>query len=491
MSNTEWTSAEKILFRIAFLFFLLLIIPLQGDWYAHLFQVGGLGELFSLVSGYRTNFLYIPTESGKWGLVSFFGAWGPALVAAVGGAVVWTLLARRQGVKKNYEGLYYWLRVLVRYRIAFGLIAFGYLKVFPMQMPYPSIESLNTDLGDYSPYKIYWQSVGIVQGYEIFLGWLEVVVGALFFFRQTTAIGAMLTAGILYNISHANLAYDGGVHVYSAYFVLLALFLMAGYITPLWKLLIRREDTDPRYYYPAVFSGRRKKIWLILQYGFIVLFVFVSGYNRYDLHYHLKRLKEPVTAGLKGAEGYYNVTEFRLNGQILPYSPLDSVRWQHVVLEKYSTLVYQVNRPLHVDNTNGGGGLTDLSRNYELSGIAGGRQFYYYEIDTVSRSLLLQDKNIPRSYFDMYVRNFGAPLFTYDPDGGGDPVLPSNRKGNRGNGVKGNDKKQDGKKEKANSLRWEYARPSDTRVVLSGKNETGDSLYVVLDRVEKKYALTR
>lgn len=471
-----WTPAQKFLFRIAFVFFLMLVIPLSPDWYQRLFSLPSPGAFFTLISGHRTNFLYIPTESGRWGWLSFAGAWGPALLTAVIVAALWTIVVRNRSVA-SYNRLYYWLSVLLRYRIAVGLIAFGYLKVFPMQMPFPSLSNLNTGFGDYSDYKLYWQSVGVSQWYEILLGFMEVFIGLCFFFRGLTAIGAILTIGVLYNISHANLAYDGGVHVYSAFFVLLSIFLLTRYIPNLWRLFILEKDTVPLYYYPVFSSLRKERILKTAKYIFITLFVFVSLYNRYHTHYIQKRLKEPVTPGLADAEGYYQVTQFTLNGNIIPYSPVDPDRWQDVILEKYSTLTYKVFKPQNIDISNGGGGGNgDVSRNYELSGIAGGRKFFYYEADTVNGTLKLQDKNTPKKYFDMYSRNFGSPLFIF-PGGSDEASNP------------GKGKPSKSAKKPAGILTWHFTRPSATRIVVSGRTELNDSLYVVLDRLEKKYPL--
>jgi len=73
-----------------------------------------------------------------------------------------------------------------------GLIAFGFIKFFPMQMPFPSLANLNTDIGEYAPFKLYWQIVGVSYKYEIFLGFLEIAAGSLLFFRPTVVIGAII-----------------------------------------------------------------------------------------------------------------------------------------------------------------------------------------------------------------------------------------------------------------------------------------------------------
>ncbi|WP_316796765.1 hypothetical protein [Pedobacter agri] len=447
-----WTKWEKILFRFAFIFIFLLIIPVTIDWYAKAISSKTIFAFLNNLTGYRPNFYNLQTPSGRWGIGSY-ATWGVAFVAAIIGAFIWTLIARKSK-RTNYNTLYYWLRVAVRYRIAIGIIAFGFLKLYPMQMPDPSISNLDTNFGDYNTYKIYWQIVGVSIWYEIVLGLVEIVAGVLLFFRGTVAIGAVLVAGVLYNIAHANFAYDGGVHVYSSFFVLLSLFLLIQYLPNLWRLLILRQEVTPNYYYPPLKTKKQRSVFYSTKYAFVIVFTIIFAYLRYDVHYHVGQLKEPITPGLPGAAGYYNVTAFKLNGKELPFNPLDSIRWQSVVLEKWSTLVYQVHKPFSISLANGTPNPKDIDRSYELAGIAGGRRFLYYTIDYKTQSLVLQDKNRPAK----------------EEDG------------------PGKKKPAKDKKKKEQKLVWHFERAGNNRIILSGLNEHKDSLYVILDKVDRKFA---
>lgn len=451
--DRAWTGYEKFLFRAALIFFFLLIVPVDYTWYVKLFSVKTFFAFLNTLTGYRPNFYPLHNESGRWG-IGGYSSWGIALLAGLAGAAIWTLLARKSK-RTEYNNLYYWLRVVVRYRIAIGIIAFGFLKFYPMQMPTPSLSNLDANFGDYNTYKIYWQVVGVSIWYEVVLGIVEILGGILILFRQTTALGAVLVGGVLYNIAHANIAYDGGVHVYASIFVLFSVFVLIPYIPNLWKLLIKSEDVTPHYYYPKLTKKWQRVTFHSAKYVVIFIFTILFGILRYDVHYHVGQLKEPITKGLKGAEGYYNVTEFRLNGKDLPYSPLDSIRWQSAVFEKWSTIIYKVNKPFGISLQNGGPSPKDVDRNYELAGIAGGRKFLFYTINAKKSQLTLQDKNRP-------------PLNDEDnPDAG----KPKPKKG----------------KKKDQKLVWNFSRPSAGRIILSGLNEHKDSIYVVLDRVNRAY----
>lgn len=460
--SRPWSNLEKISFRFAFIFFLLLIVPLQWLWYERLFNAETFYDFLNIIAGgYRFGPLQIETESGRWGIASY-ASWGFAALIAVIGASIWTILSRNSK-RQEYNQLYYWLRVIVRYRIAIGLIAFGFIKFYPMQMPFPSVSNLNTEIGDYAPFKLYWQIVGVSFRYEIFLGFLEIAAGFLMFFRPTIALGAIINAGVLFNIAHANLGYDGGVHVYASFFVLLSLFLLIPYLPNLWKLFIKREKVNPVYFYPDFSIKHKKYIRYGLKTIFIFLFLVVYGYNRYDRFYNEGRLKEPVIPGLAQAAGYYNVNSFVLNGDTLNYSPQDSVRWHDVALERYSTLSYKVNKAIDIDLTNGGPAVNDLLKNYEFTGRAGGKTYLYYEIDSLQNHLYLIDKN------QRFSKEFSKKYLDNKNDVGLKALYDTPLR------------------DSINILKWSYQRPDKNRIVLSGLDINKDSISVVLDRLNEKY----
>ncbi|WP_343669129.1 hypothetical protein [Chitinophaga sp.] len=447
-----WKTYEKVAFRIAFIFFILISIPSSWSWYRNLFTTNwfhpGYRDVYD-VARFQPDFININTESGRWGIASY-ASWGIALVIAIIGAIIWGLIDKK---RSEYNLLYYWLRVIVRYRAGIGIIGFGFTKLFPVQMPYPSISNLVTDFGDFTAQKIYWLSIGIVPWYQVFAGIIEVTAGVLLFFRRTASIGAVLLAGALANITFVNFAYDGGVHVYSAYFVLLALFVLWYDVPSIYKLFVLQQYTVPVYHYP-VFKRQWQRIarWT-LKWGAFFVFVIVLFYLQW-WNYRYDPYKQPVHKGLAGTRGLYNVTEFRLNNEVIPYSPKDSLRWSQVTFEKWSTITYQVNKAVQLDLSNGGGSpKEDIDRNFELAGVAGRRRFFYYEADTTNGTLTLRDKN--RSALR-----------------------------------KGSTDRPNTKKEKDPPLVWHYEQPAPGRIILYGLNDHKDSIYVILDKVDKRFTLS-
>ncbi|CAN5428933.1 hypothetical protein BH09BAC4_BH09BAC4_24180 [soil metagenome] len=515
-SSKPWTDFQKIAFRIAFIFFIAMSIPTSAGWYKNLFSLDWLHlhyrDLYDIAR-------FQPSILGRgvswWPTWMGYGEWLFLLLLSTIGGLVWTGVVRwRKSEPKNYNMLYYWLRVIVRYRAGIGIIGFGFTKLLPTQLPYPSLGLLNTNFGDLTAQKIYWLSVGIVPWYEVFAGVVEVLAGALLFFRVTTFWGSVLLFGALADIVYVNFAYDGGVHGYSSYFVLLAGFLLIYYVRDLYNLLIREQFTIPTYYYPSFSKTWQKASRVVLKTATIGIFLVLLFWIQY-VNFRYDPYKQPAQKGVRELRGNYAVSEFRLNNKAIPYSPVDSIRWQEATFENWSTLTFKVNRPVPLDLSNGGGSpMRDINRTFELTGVAGGQRVFYYDADTVNNVLYLQDKYKPFSergervsadlipdsnskksrknrndrQTDASVANWipAAALANIGPEYPKiEPIALTSR---RLKGIKSEEKQEDGKR---NHMILNYQTTDGSRVILTGINENKDSIYVVLDRVNRPYALSK
>ncbi|SDG21043.1 hypothetical protein SAMN04487996_11676 [Dyadobacter soli] len=419
-----WSAPEKLLFRVAFIYFAIQSIPLDWKYYYRVFQINWLnltyGDIFDLAR-YQPRF---------FGAQDTFANWLVVLVIAIAGAVVW---GNRDKDRRDYNQLYYWLRVIVRYRLAAGLIAYGFIKFFPLQAPLPSISNLNTAYGDFSAWKLFAMSLGVVPNYESFLGLIELLGGLLLLHRKTTTIATLIIIPFTGNVFFSNLAYEGGEYVYSFYLIVLALFLFAFDASRLFRLLTLEKPTVPNLVKPDFRDTRLKYGRIALKAAFILFFVVVYGSKTYA-GYHSNAYQYPSKPGLAQAAGLYNVEQFVLNGDTLAYSPLDSVRWKDVVFEKWSTISIRSARPLVIDSTNVEQiHFDDARRNFEFAG-SGGRNYYGYELDENARTLKLTNKV-----------------------------------------------------NAADQLQLHYSRPDSATILLSGISNGSDSLQVVLKKIDKKY----
>jgi hypothetical protein len=433
MSNTNipsppvWTDREKLIFRFFFLFFILQAIPLSVDFFKTVFGFNWLhisyGDIFNL-SRLSAKFIPGPDSLVNWIIV--------AIIALIG-AFAWE---RSKYKNIDYDRFYYWLRVVVRYRLAIGIIGYGFIKFFPLQAPFPSISNLNTSYGDFTDWKIFSMSLGIVPSYEAFLGAIEILAGLLLFFRKTATIGAAIILVFTGNVFISNLAYEGGEYVYATYLIIFALFVIWFDAQRIYNLVSLERPTDPNRFKPH-FVGKTKSLRLALKSLIIFFFVFFYGFKTYS-GFHHDPYQFPHAKGLPKAAGIYNVSEFRINGHELPYATVNPLRWKDVVFEKWATISIRSDRPVIVDSANYEQVFkNDKDRDYELAGTAG-RHYYSYTIDSVNHVLFLNNKN---------------PHY----------------KGER--------------------LRLKYERPDSVTVILSGTDQHRDSVYVVLNKIDKKYPL--
>jgi len=421
--------------------------------------------------------------------------WGIAFLIGIVGGLIWTAFDRKS---KSYNILYYWIRVVVRYRAGIGIIGFGFTKLFPTQMPFPSLGLLNSNFGDFTAQKIYWMSVGIVPWYQVFGGVVEILAGTLLFFRKTTTYGAILLAGALGDITYVNYAYDGGVHVYAFYFVFLALILLADDIPKLYNLLILERYTVPFRIYPDFKKPALKYTRIGLKVLTFLIFFVILTYTEV-INFKYDPYKQPSTAGVKQLRGNYRVTEFKINGQEIPYNPLDSVRWQQATFENWTTLTFKVNHPVLIDPSNGGGSpMKDIQRTFEITGVAGGERAFHYLADTVDKVLYLQDKNVIGSRGGRGGRG-GRRRAKQGPKPD-DNWISKTALQHIGDEKTMIDKaawsaRRDREfaakvpEPKRNRMVLQYQTTDGSHVILSGINEHKDSIYVVLDRFDRKYAL--
>ncbi|WP_276346356.1 hypothetical protein [Daejeonella sp. JGW-45] len=435
----------------------------------------------------------------KRSFLADYADWGLALLIATIAGLIWTAFDRK---RQEYNVLYYWLKVIVRYRAAIGIIGFGYTKLFPTQMPYPSLGLLNTDFGDFTAQKIYWLSVGIVPWYQVFGGVVELLAGGLLLFRKTTTYGAILLIGALGDITFVNYAYDGGVHVYAFYFVLLGAFLLVDDVPRLYNLLIRQQYTVPNSYYPYFTRNWLGYTRIGLKLLVFIIFFGILTYTEV-INFKYDPYKQPSTAGVKQLRGNYAVTEFRLNDSIIPYSPVDSIRWQQATFENWTTLTFKVNKPVTIDPSNGGGSpMRDIQRTFEIAGTAGGQRAFHYYADTIENVLYLQDKNAvaamrrgrgretagaataksdPRRYPESWIspaawKNIG------DENRMIDPRAYSTRRDR--------EFARPARDIGRSKMILNYSTKDGSRVILKGLDENRDSIYVVLDRINKRYNLS-
>lgn len=109
-----------------------------------------------------------PTGSGD-SLISWLVA-ASALILAVLGAAIWSLIQRRP---VRHDKLLDFLQLYVCVFLLTLMLSYGLVKVLALQFPGPSDDRLLMTFGGASPMGLLWTFMGASKPYQIFAGTLE------------------------------------------------------------------------------------------------------------------------------------------------------------------------------------------------------------------------------------------------------------------------------------------------------------------------------
>ncbi|HLJ90595.1 MAG TPA: DoxX family protein, partial [Candidatus Angelobacter sp.] len=197
------------------------------------------------------------------------------LVIATAATVVWSLLDRR---RENYAELHKWFRVFVRFALAGTLIAYGFVKVIPTQMSYPTLIRLVQPFGSFSPMGVLWNFMGAAPAYQIFTGCAQVAAGLLLIVPRTATLGALISLADAIMVFILNMTYDAPVRRYAFHLLLLSCFLLAPDFLRLVRFLLLRRTTSLSTE-PQLFRGvRANRIALVTQIIFGLWLVGLYGH---------------------------------------------------------------------------------------------------------------------------------------------------------------------------------------------------------------------
>lgn len=247
-------------------------------------------------------------------------------IAAVA-CVVWTIADRK---RLRYDRALFWLRMAVRYYIAQAALSYGIIKLFALQMPFPSLSLLSTPLGDLLPMRFSWVFIGYSVPYEFFSGAMETMAGLLLLYRRTVTAGLFAATGAFMNVVMINLAYDVPVKLFASHLLFACLFLLALDSQRLVRFLVLNQPTPST----AAFEPGFTKVWhrwgavavkVFLVYAILIL-PFMNTRQRYAI------AAAPPPDGPLPA-GVYDVRRYVVNHDTIAATTTDSLRWRDVIID--------------------------------------------------------------------------------------------------------------------------------------------------------------
>ncbi|WP_234733785.1 hypothetical protein [Tellurirhabdus bombi] len=134
---------------------------------------------------------------------------------------------------------------LIRYFLASILLSYGFAKVFYSQFPHMQA-NMDARLIELSPMRMAWAFFGYSRGYQMFLGWGEVIPALLLLFRRTATMGALAMFVVMLNVFVINIFFDVCVKLNSGLYMVLALHILLNDSHRLWLAFFTNGSVPAR-----------------------------------------------------------------------------------------------------------------------------------------------------------------------------------------------------------------------------------------------------
>ena len=339
-----WSPATRLAFRFCFLYFGLYCLltqiltgfiqlpdqeipDLATRWPLRLVPQWAATHLFRITAPLA----FGDTGSGDrmfdWVLVACL------LAIAALGAGIWSLVDSR---RRSYLSLHNWFRVFLRFALAGQMLAYGFVKVVPMQMPFPFLTKLVEPFGNFSPMGVLWASIGASPAYERFAGSAEMLAGVLLILPRTALLGALVCLADVIQVFMLNMTYDVPVKLLSFHLILLSLVLLAPDFSRLYAFFFSNRSMEGRSNVEPFTTPRAMRISFVAQ---IIFGLWLFGANLYAVRSEWFK----YGGGQPKSElyGIWNVDQMVVDGQVRSALIGDYDRWQRVIFDYPTSVSFQ------------------------------------------------------------------------------------------------------------------------------------------------------
>lgn len=327
----NWTTAQKVAFRFFMIFFTLYIILEPNGVLPFSDVLSGIymAPFAHLMPWIGKNILHLAQpvvveQTGSGDTMYDYLLMLFMVVTSVAGMLVWTAIDRKT---KNYNKLYYWLCVIVRYYVAITMVVYGGIKVVKLQFPAPSLGRMMEPLGQMSPMGLAWTYMGYSKAFNYITGCAELSVGLLLFFRRTTTLGAMVGVFVIGNVMAVNYCFDVPVKLLSTILVLMCVFLLFRDYNRLMNFFFKNREAAPSNLSPHRFKAKWKNIILLVFKCLLIAYVL---YNDVFMAFYYG---SPDDGKKPPFYGVYKVETFISGKDTLPPLTTDTTRWNILAID--------------------------------------------------------------------------------------------------------------------------------------------------------------
>jgi len=348
--TSSWPLPTRLLFRFCFVYFGLYVLttqmlngllpsPIPG--FRPLEQLPPLLPVFTWTATHVLHLASPPVVlSGSGDKYLNWIAAGWLLAFSTAATLVWSVVDRR---RTDDATLHKWFRVFLRFALGTTMIGYGFVKVFPLQMPYPPLSRLVEPYGNFSPMGVLWYSIGASPAYEIFVGAAEALGGILLFIPRTALLGSLIVLADTIEVFVLNMTYDVPVKLFSFHLVLMALFLLAPDAKRLLRLVLLDQAVGPSTVPPLATGPRAKRVVAGVQilFGAWCVWSAVAGDLRSWRQTRTTMQQVFHNTSVAVLYGIWNVDEMAIDQ--IPRAPLvpDDSRWRRVIVQPGGLVRFQ------------------------------------------------------------------------------------------------------------------------------------------------------
>jgi len=330
-TTPQWSLPTKIAFRFLFAYFLLYVYPRSvGSLGAFVKYKNPLKDMWhAVVPWVGANILHLTgdfteTANGSGDQLYDYILLFCIAVTALIATAIWSWLDRK---RPNYTTLYGWLRLFMRMVIAVAMISYGANKLWRMQFPEPMLQRYIDTFGQTSPMGLLWAMMGASHAYSIFGGVGEMLGGLLLLVPDFTALGSLVTVGVMTNVLLLNFGYDVPRKIYCLHLIAFCLFLLLPDMRRIadFFLFQRKTQLTPT---PPLFKDKyfNYGVWALQIIIGVAALIVCSNQAAGDAAKKAVKIQGPL-------RGIWAVDEFSLDGAMRLPLLTDTTRWQDVVFD--------------------------------------------------------------------------------------------------------------------------------------------------------------
>lgn len=321
----RWSTATRFIFRVWFVFVLIMILPRSLEFFASVgvwpFIAETIGRWPIVHVLHRPEHLLAGPMSGADYLPDFIACGvlaGVSVVMALG----WSLIA---APKRDHQRLFAVVYTLVRFLLGSLLLYYAWDKILPGQFgPGPNLEKVVRPAAQLTPMELLWAFMSSSRLYTVFSGLAEFAGGILLLTRRTALLGALISTFAMANVFMLDVAYDVGVKFLAGQMLAMALSLMAPYAIRLARILLLHEPHGLRPVTPLFIVRQRDDAARVI--GGIVAIAAVCW--TWSMAHGIVA---ETTGGFGPFHGVWEIDGAERDGMPLPLAVTDPTLWRRVV----------------------------------------------------------------------------------------------------------------------------------------------------------------